>query len=74
LYQQEFHLLQYHRYWGRTCIDYLDSQGNTGAIPLEWTDAAPLDPFVEISAERAVFRISELLRLKQLVDSNGKKV
>jgi hypothetical protein len=68
LYQQEFNLLQYRRSWGKTCIDYLDSQGDVGAIPLEWTDVAPLDSFVEISASRAVFHISELLRLKQMVD------
>ena len=69
LYQQEFTLLHYRRSWGRTYIDYVDAQDKVGAVPLEWTDAAPPDPFVAISATRAVFRIQELLRLKQWVDS-----
>lgn len=48
LYEQEFSLLHYRRAWGRTYVDYLDAQGKTGAIPLEWIDAVPLDPFVSI--------------------------
>ena len=69
LFQQEFTLLLYRKSWGRTYVEYVDAQDNVGAVPLEWTDAAPPDSFVAISATRAVFRIQELLRLKQLVDS-----
>ena len=37
------------------------------AVPLEWTDAYGLDPFVEQSGGRSYFRVAELLRLVELV-------
>jgi hypothetical protein len=36
-------------------------------MPLAWTDAAPIDPFVRQAAGRAVFRLVDLLAVVQLL-------
>jgi len=38
-------------------------------IPVAWTDLAAEDPFVVVSAGRAYFRVSDLLRLSDLLES-----
>ena len=38
------------------------------SMPTSWTDAAPQDPFVAISAGRSAFRVSDLLALAETVD------
>ncbi len=68
LYQSKFELLSYRKSWGRQFIDFRYDNGETGAIPLAWTDADQADPFLTISQGRSVFRVAELLRLVELVD------
>ena len=68
LYQRQFELLSYRKSWGRQFIDFQYDNGNTGAIPLAWTDANQADPFLTISRGRSVFRVAELLRLVELID------
>lgn len=68
LYQSKFELLSYRKSWGRQFIDYRDQNGQTGAIPLAWTDTDQADPFLTISRGRSVFRVAELLRLVELID------
>jgi hypothetical protein len=46
---------------------YLDAAGATKQIPLAWTNLAPVDAFVQISAGRCVLRTSDLLALVALV-------
>jgi hypothetical protein len=43
-------------------------------VPLDWTDIAPQDPFVVVSAGRALFRVEDLLGLARLLGEikNGK--
>ena len=69
LYQRQFELLSYRKSWGRQFIDFQYENGETGAIPLAWTDADRADPFLTISQGRSVFRVLELLQLVELVDS-----
>lgn len=38
------------------------------SVPLSWTDIGPPDPFVKISAGRALFRVEDLLRLTILIN------
>lgn len=61
-------MLSYRKSWGRQFIDFQHDNGETGAIPLAWTDADQADPFLTVSQGRSVFRVAELLRLVQLVD------
>jgi len=69
LYDQEFELVQYRRSWGTAYLDYQDKAGKHGSIPLEWTDAECADAFLEVSCNRSYFRVEELLRLVELVES-----
>ena len=46
---------------------YLGPKGRTRSLPVSWTDVAPLDGFVSISAGRAAFRVEDLLSLIVLI-------
>jgi hypothetical protein len=68
LYQRQFELLSYRKSWGRQFIDFQYDNGETGAIPLAWTDADQADLFLTIAQGRSVYRVVELLRLVELID------
>ena len=69
LYQRQFELLSYRTSWGgREFIDFRHENGESGAIPLAWTDADRPDPFLTVAQGRAVFRVVELLQLVELID------
>lgn len=71
---QHFELVTYRRSWGgRPVVDCVDSEGRLVSIPLVWTDAAPEDPFVALSAGRAHFRVEDLLHLVGLVDGGQER-
>ena len=60
--------MSYRRSWGRECVDCHDSEGEVVTIPLQWTDATgEIDPFVEASRGRALFRVAELVELVELI-------
>ncbi len=65
---KEFELVNYRKNWGHTYIDYYNESGEIDSIPLEWTDACEKDPFNELSKGCSIFRISELLRLIDLIN------
>lgn len=46
---------------------YVGSSGRTRSLPVGWTSVAPIDPFVHMSAGRAVFRLEDLLALTALI-------
>ncbi len=52
---------------GERRVFFYTSEGRLSSVPLNWTDVAPPDPFVVVSAGRALFRIKDLLRLVYLV-------
>jgi len=47
-------------------IFYFNQKGNKTSVPLDWTDIAPPDPYIIVSAGRALFRVEDLLRLVHL--------
>lgn len=53
--------------WAEARVYYHDAKGMLRSLSLEWTDLAPVDPFVEISAGRALFRVTDLLELTELL-------
>ncbi|MCP5014465.1 MAG: hypothetical protein GY938_04190 [Ketobacter sp.] len=67
-YGNTYELFNYHRSWGYEYIESIDEKGQASAIPLLWTDAAGIDPLVELSQGRCAFRITDLLRLCDLID------
>lgn len=53
--------------WGEDRAYYRDERGELTSIPACWTDAAPLDPVVVVSAGRSAFRLQDLVVLTRLV-------
>jgi hypothetical protein len=71
LHGKEFDLLGCRRCWGEERVYFHDEEGSLRAIPTGWTSAAPEDPFLVVSAGRSRFRVEDLLRLAQLIVSEG---
>jgi hypothetical protein len=66
---QEFELLEYRNNWGEDRAYFHDANGRLQSILANCTDAAGIDPFVEISAGRSWFRIEDLIRLADLLEA-----
>jgi hypothetical protein len=47
-------------------VFFFNEEGCITSVPLDWTDIEPLDPWVVLSAGRALFRVRELLELAGL--------
>jgi len=48
-------------------VFFFNQKGRESSVPLDWTDIAPQDPFVVVSAGRALFRVEDLLGLASLL-------
>ena len=62
----KFDLVNYRNSWKSQYVEYIGSDGILCSIPLSYTDAAGIDPFIEISKGRSFFHIKSLLRLCEL--------
>jgi hypothetical protein len=49
-------------------IFFLNAKGRKSSVPLDWTNMGAKDPFIAVSAGRALFRVKDLLRLAHLID------
>ena len=51
---------------------FFNTKGRRSSVPLDWTDIGTVDPFVAVSAGRALFRVEDLLGLVRLIgEING---
>ena len=48
-------------------VFFFNTKGRKSSVPLYWTDIGPQDPFVTVSAGRALFRVEDLLGLVRLI-------
>ena len=60
--------MTYKKAWGEDRVFYRGDAGQLRHLPVEWTSAAPVDPFKEIAAGRCRFRTEDLLRLADLLE------
>jgi hypothetical protein len=60
--------------WGQTRVYYEDDQGDQKSVPIGFTDAQSLDPFVIVAAGRSRLRIQDLLDLAVLINTDTGKV
>ena len=67
LFGRTFALLDCRQTWGEDRVYVYDDQGRLQHLPAMWTDAAPADPFVVVSAGRAAVRFADLLALADLL-------
>ena len=69
---EEIELLGYRRGFHYEVLEGRDAFGALVTIPLAFTDAAfEEDPFLAVSAGRALFRAEDLLRLAELLSGIG---
>ena len=67
-----FVLLAYRRGFGYEFVDGRDAAGALVSVPLSFTDVAfEEDPFLLVSAGRALFRGEDLVRLAELLSGLG---
>ena len=52
---------------GECRVFFYNTKGRKSSVPLDWTDIGPKDPFVVVSAGRALFRVEDLLGLTCLL-------
>jgi hypothetical protein len=63
----EFEIDNVRRLPGDCRVFFFNTKGRKSSVPLDWTDIAPQDPFVVVSAGRALFRVEDLLGLARLL-------
>ena len=54
--------------WGEERVYFHSESGRLVSIPASWTDVLPPDPFVVVSAGRALFRMEDLMALVRLME------
>jgi hypothetical protein len=64
---RQFELVVYKNAWGEDRVYFYNEQQQLTALPASWTDAIAEDPFVVVSAGRALFRTDDLLELVGLI-------
>jgi len=67
LFGQSLELAAQGREWGEERVYYRDQSGRMRFLPAPWTSVAVPDPFVLIAAQRAHFRLEDLIRLQERV-------
>lgn len=68
LFGEEFELLDYRGSFGQERVECMDARDRLITVPLVWTDACGVDPFVAISAGRSFLRAEDLLRLADMLE------
>jgi hypothetical protein len=63
-----FELICRRRHWGEDRVVYEGQNGQLRTIASAWTDIDPVDEFRQIAADRAAFRITDLLALCDVLD------
>jgi hypothetical protein len=71
---RRFAIVTIRQNWGEELLYYHDLPGRLVSIPARWTDRAPPDPVVTVSAGRSPFRLEDLLELTRLVVALGQEV
>jgi hypothetical protein len=64
---RQFELVAYKSAWGENRVYFYNEEQQLTTVPARWTDVVATDPFVAVSAGRAVFRSEDLLELSALV-------
>lgn len=63
---REFVFIVARRNWNEDRVLFFDEEGVCRSLPRAWTDAADVDPFVELAAGRSPFRVEDLIAVVEL--------
>jgi uncharacterized protein DUF5372 len=58
--------------WGEDRVFYYGPDGRLKSFPTNVTDLFPIDAFHRISGSRSVFRVDDLLALRELFDGHSR--
>jgi hypothetical protein len=64
---REFELIAYKNAWGEDRVYFYNEHQQLTGLSASWTDVIAVDPFVVVSAGRALFRADDLLELAELI-------
>jgi hypothetical protein len=64
---RQFELVAYKNAWGEDRVYFYNEHQQLTGLPASWTDVIAADPFVAVSAGRALFRAEDLLELVGLI-------
>ena len=64
---RRFELVAYKNAWGEDRVFFYDEHQQLIGLTASWTDVIAMDPFVAVSAGRALFRAEDLLELACLI-------
>jgi len=53
--------------WGEERVTVELPDGTYRSIPVAWTDAAPVDPYISVGAGRSLFRVEDLIELGRMI-------
>ena len=68
LFGREFEAVTVGNDWGENRVHYHDDRGCLVTIPASWTSLAAEDPFVVVGAGRACLRVTDLIRLAEIIE------
>ena len=68
LFGRQYRLVTYRKTWGEDRVYFHNEAERLVAVPAQWTDLFPADPFQTMAAGKAYFRPVELLQLAELID------
>lgn len=71
---REFELVTGRRNWDEDRIFFIGPDEQMQSMPAAWTDVGAEDPFVVLANGRCLFKPSDLLKLRQLLDALAGKV
>jgi hypothetical protein len=60
-------VVAWHQAWGEDRVCFHDEHGRLRAIPIAWTSLGEPDPALTLGAGRCLFRVTDLLRLADLL-------
>ena len=66
---KEFDIVNIKEYWGKKYVIFTFKEGDSKAIPIEWTDLEAEDLFKKISKGRSLFKTSDLLELYNIIQA-----
>ena len=55
------------RLWGEERVTMEFPDGTYRSLPVAWTDAASMDPYISVGCGRSQFRVEDLLELVRLL-------
>ena len=58
--------------WGEERVTVELPDGTYRSVPVAWTDAKPVDPYISVGAGRSLFRVEDLMELVRMIKGDKK--